>query len=83
MIETIIKYVVLLLAAAGLWFVLSVPALIKLLTVLLIGLVLKITLFDYVDFYQVYKKARETATGAGMLFLGISIILSAIIISGV
>ena len=55
----------------------------KLIIVMILAVVIKAVFFEYVDFYQVYKKARETATGAGMLFMGISIIISALIISGV
>lgn len=31
-------------------------------------------LFDYLDLYKVFKKAMETATGAGYVFLGVCII---------
>ena len=31
-------------------------------------------LFDYVDLHVLFKKARETATGAGMYFIGICIV---------
>jgi len=58
-------------------------AVIKLGVVLILAILLKVVLFDGLDFFLIYKKAKETATGAGMLFLGISIIISALIISGV
>lgn len=32
-------------------------------------------LFDYADMYQLVKKARETATGAGLAFLGLCIVI--------
>ncbi len=32
-------------------------------------------LLDYIDMYSVYKKAKETATGAGLVFLGICIVI--------
>lgn len=32
-------------------------------------------LFDYVDLYTLFRKARETATGAGLTFLGLCIVI--------
>lgn len=32
-------------------------------------------LFDYLDMGQLYRKAKETATGAGLTFLGICIVV--------
>lgn len=32
-------------------------------------------LFDYIDMGTLYRKARETATGAGLTFLGICIVI--------
>ena len=32
-------------------------------------------LFDYIDAFALYKKARETATGAGLAFLGICLVI--------
>lgn len=32
-------------------------------------------LFDYLDMGQLYRKAKETATGAGLIFLGICIVM--------
>jgi hypothetical protein len=32
-------------------------------------------LFDYLDMGTIYKKAKETATGAGLTFLGICIVI--------
>lgn len=32
-------------------------------------------LFDYIDAYALYKKAKETATGAAIAFLGICLII--------
>lgn len=32
-------------------------------------------LFDYLDMGTVYRKARETATGAGLVFLGLCIVI--------
>lgn len=32
-------------------------------------------LFDYLDMGQLYKKAKETATGAGLAFLGLCIVI--------
>lgn len=32
-------------------------------------------LFDYIDLGTLYRKARETATGAGLAFLGICIVI--------
>ena len=32
-------------------------------------------LFDYLDMAQIAKKARETATGSGLVFLGICIVI--------
>lgn len=32
-------------------------------------------LFDYIDVYSLYKKAKETATGAGLTFLGICVVI--------
>ena len=32
-------------------------------------------LFDYLDMGQLYKKAKETATGSGLVFLGICIVV--------
>ena len=32
-------------------------------------------LFDYLDMGQLYRKAKETATGSGMIFLGICIVI--------
>ena len=32
-------------------------------------------LFDYLDMGQLYRKAKETATGAGLTFLGICIVI--------
>ena len=31
--------------------------------------------FDYIDAYALYRKAKETATGAGLAFLGICIVI--------
>ena len=32
-------------------------------------------LFDYLDMGQLYRKAKETATGAGLIFLGICLVM--------
>ena len=32
-------------------------------------------LFDYLDMGQLYRKAKETATGSGLVFLGICIVI--------
>lgn len=32
-------------------------------------------LFDYIDMNVLYKKAKETATGAGLTFLGVCIVI--------
>jgi len=32
-------------------------------------------LFDYIDLFSVYKKAKETATGSGLVFLGICVVI--------
>lgn len=32
-------------------------------------------LFDYIDMGTLYRKARETATGAGLVFIGICIVI--------
>ena len=32
-------------------------------------------LFDYLDMGQLYRKARETATGAGLAFVGLCIVI--------
>ncbi len=32
-------------------------------------------LFDYMDMGQVFRKAKETATGAGLVFLGVCIVV--------
>jgi hypothetical protein len=32
-------------------------------------------LFDYLDMGSIYKKAKETATGSGLVFLGICIVI--------
>ena len=32
-------------------------------------------LFDYLDMEQLYRKARETATGAGLAFVGLCIVI--------
>lgn len=32
-------------------------------------------LFDYIDLFALYKKAKETATGAGLAFVGICIVI--------
>jgi len=42
-------------------------------------IVFKEVFFSYVDIRVVYKKARETATGAGMLFIAISIMFLAVL----
>jgi hypothetical protein len=32
-------------------------------------------LFDYIDLFSIIKKAKETATGAGLVFVGICIVI--------
>ena len=83
MINIYFKYLLLSAALTVVGLLLPQAAFIKLAIVMLLAIVIKTVFFEYVDFYQVYKKARETATGAGMLFIGISLIISALISSGV
>lgn len=40
--------------------------------------IIKLGFFPYFSFAQVYRKARETATGAGMLFISASIFALAV-----
>lgn len=40
--------------------------------------IIKLGFFPYFDFAQVYRKARETATGAGMLFISASLFACAV-----
>ena len=42
-------------------------------------IVFKEVFFSYVDLKVVYKKARETATGAGMLYIAASIMFLAVL----
>lgn len=35
--------------------------------------------FQYLDLGLIYKKARETATGAGMVFISMSVLIAAIL----
>jgi len=78
-----VKSLVVAILMAALGLLIPQAAVIKLGVVLILAILLKVVLFDGLDFFLIYKKAKETATGAGMLFLGISIIISALIISGV
>ena len=78
-----VKSLVVAILMAALGFLIPPAAVLKLGVVLILAILLKVVLFDGLDFFLIYKKAKETATGAGMLFLGISIIISALIISGV
>lgn len=78
-----VKSLVVAILMAALGFLIPPAAVTKLGVVLILAILLKVILFDGLDFFLIYRKARETATGAGMLFLGISIIISALIISGV
>ena len=78
-----VKSLVVAILMATLGLLIPQAAVIKLGVVLILAILLKVVLFDGLDFFLIYKKAKETATGAGMLFLGISIIISALIISGV
>lgn len=58
------------------------PYLVKpyLLTVVILTLYLiKLVAFDYINLELVYKKAKETATGAGMLVVSFSIVILAIL----
>ena len=78
-----VKSLVVAILMAALGLLIPQAAVIKLGVVLILAILLKVVLFEGLDFFLIYKKAKETATGAGMLFLGISIIISALIISGV
>lgn len=83
MIPIYAKYLLMLLILASVSLLLPQAVAIKLSIILILCISAKILLFEYIDLYQIYRKAKETATGAGMLFIGISLIISALISSGV
>ena len=78
-----IKSLVVAVAMAALGFLMTPAAVTKLGVALILAILLKVVLFEGIDFFLIYRKAKETATGAGMLFIGVSLIISALIISGV
>lgn len=78
-----VKSLVVAILMASLGFLMAPAAVLKLGVAIILAILLKVVLFDGIDFFVIYRKAKETATGAGMLFIGISLIISALIITGV
>lgn len=58
------------------WFptAIAVP---KLALAIVFAVFYKLVFFDFVDFRLIYKKARETATGAGLVFIASAIFVFA------
>lgn len=82
LIKKYLPILVILIAIMLLVYLIPYTSLIKLYIlsiVIFILYLIKLLFFDYVSLSLIYKKAKETATGAGMILISISIIIFAIL----